>query len=203
MFGDVCGLVDKVRIGLEGIKSFDAVIVAQVMVDGFWGVVDFLGDGRRVFVFEEDLAHDHGLVRDGGAHILEVTRMGQQTIMFGFVALACVADGSVVAVKEQGCIPHGEEAALSMSFAKEPGQALTEDDGRVGALFQTGHVFGTNQVENDGDETALWGIGAGVFIHDVPEQLARLKAGLGQTNRVEDLYHFLGQALAEHGAKAK
>ncbi|MGA2865903.1 MAG: hypothetical protein ABSF95_15630 [Verrucomicrobiota bacterium] len=150
VFGDVCGLVDKVRIGLEGIKSFDAVIVAQVMVDGFWGVVDFLGDGR-----------------------------------------------------EQGCIPHGEEAALSMSFAKEPGQALTEDDGRVGALFQTGHVFGTNQVENDGDETALWGIGAGVFIHDVPEQLARLKAGLGQTNRVEDLYHFLGQALAEHGAKAK
>ena len=76
VFGNSRSLVNEVRVGSEVVESLDAVVVGEVVVDGFLGVVDFVGDGGGVFVFEEDLLNGQGFVGDGRAHVLESAGVG-------------------------------------------------------------------------------------------------------------------------------
>ena len=65
MLCDARGLVNELGIGIEIVESFDAVVIAHIMIDGSLGVVDFPSNSGGVLALEHDLADRQGLVADG------------------------------------------------------------------------------------------------------------------------------------------
>ena len=128
--------------------------------------------------------------------------MGQDAVMLGFVLFASLTDLTGVAMKQQRGVTHRKQTFLGVSFAEESCQTLAKDRALGNTVFEQFHLLWADEGEDGGDETARFPIGARVFMNHVPEHLARLQAGGGQTDRIQDSDDLLGQALTQQGAKA-
>jgi len=91
------------------------------MVDGFLGVVGFLGYERRVFFFDDDLLDNLFFVGDTRTHVMQYAGMGQNDLVLILILNAQGADPGIVPEGEQGDIPGRQDAPLGISLPDDAG----------------------------------------------------------------------------------
>ncbi len=172
------GRLDDVHALLPAVSH--PVVLAEVAVHTFEGVVGFARYLRWVFAFEVALATDDGFVGHSASHVVEGGPAGNDFVVLALPLTQQGGDGTVVTVQQQAQVDVGEDCSLSVCFTTQAQGSFESQVGpvRSGSSFTQAVLDVVEGAEGEDNRNlagllcALSATGTVVEIDGLPDDLS-------------------------------
>jgi hypothetical protein len=169
----------------------DAIVLAQVTIDGFQTVVRLPSDDVRLFAFGIALPANDPLMSQPCSNIVKRGTPRDQGVGVTLMLGQQLGDPTIVGMKQFGEVAVGEETALLVSLLAEAEGLVQEALGSGQALDPPLHILGGGEVEKDRDKLGVrdpLAVGGWVIDADShPQRLAVCEVFLGAHVLGDDL----------------